>query len=203
MTGVRCAPSLKLTLTRKLTLVAAFVAPALLIAQSQTTSRVTSSPYVLGERIRQRSTVLGESREVIVTLPPSSAGGNGKYPVVYVLDGDEYATIATTSIRALASSARMPESIVVAIVNSDRKRDLTPTLARTSELPPGISRAGGADAFLEYVSRELVPMINGRYRAQPLRVVVGHSLGGLLAVRALAATPTLFRRYVLIDPSLW
>jgi predicted alpha/beta superfamily hydrolase len=177
--------------------------PSMLVAQRKPALDTGTTPYILGTRIRLRSAVLGETREVIVTVPSSYSTGARKYPVVYVLDGSEYATIATAAVRSVGSSSRMPESIVVAIVNTDRERDFTPALRKTTELPPGIAHAGGADAFLAFMSRELLPMIDARYRTQPLRVLVGHSLGGLVAAHALATMPALFRRYVMIDPSLW
>ena len=186
-----------------LAILASCASSVTLLAQRKQALDTGATPYVLGERLRLRSAVLGEMREVIVTVPASYAAGDRKYPVVYVLDGGEYATIATAAVRAVGSSSRMPESIVVSIVNTDRERDYTPALRATRELPPGIAHAGGADAFLAFLSRELVPMIDARYRTQPLRVVVGHSLGGLVAAHALATQPSLFRRYVLIDPSLW
>ena len=83
--------------------------------------------------------------------------------------GGEYAVIATAAVRAVESSSRMPEAIVVSIVNTDRERDFTPPLRMTSELPPGVRHAGGANAFLAFVSRELVPMIDERLRLRDQR----------------------------------
>ena len=37
----------------------------------------------------------------------------------------------------------------------------------------------------------------------PLRILVGHSLGGLLAMHTLASRPALFRMYNTLEPSLW
>jgi hypothetical protein len=36
-----------------------------------------------------------------------------------------------------------------------------------------------------------------------MRAILGHSLGGLLAMHALATAPSLFRAYLTIEPSLW
>ena len=65
--------------------------------------------------------------------------------MLYVLDGAENAAIATVASRYLAAAGKRPEVIVVAIVNGDRETDFTPPLRRTSDLPPGIQRAGGAE----------------------------------------------------------
>ena len=161
------------------------------------------TPYVLGERRSLHSRVMGERRELIVFTPRSYSAGTDRYPVLYVLDGAENALIAATAARELAASSRVPEMIVVCVVNTDRGRDFTPALHQTRELPPGIERAGGADRFLRFVGEELVPFIDARFRTRPLRTIVGHSLGGLLAMHALSTRPALFRRYITVDPSLW
>ncbi len=173
-----------------------------LVAQSVGVD-MPATPFALGERRQFWSARLQESREVIVSVPAGYSASQSRFPVLYVLDGGENFVTAVAAARALAGAARVPEMIVVGVVNVDRGRDFTPVLRRTSELPPGISRAGGADAFSAFLGDELVPFIDAHYRTRPLRTLVGHSLGGLLAVYALAVKPELFRRVVALDPSLW
>ena len=170
----------------------------------ETSARDTSSSIVaLGTRLRIRSSVLHETREVIVATPPSYDLARGRFPVLYVLDGAENLLTTVSASRALAAAGRMPPVIVVAIVNTQRDRDFTPKLVRTNELPPGVETIGGADAFLRFIGTELIPAVDSKYRTQPMRTIIGHSLGGLLAMRALATAPNLFRGYLTIEPSLW
>ena len=49
----------------------------------------------------------------------------------------------------------------------------------------------------------MIPYLDRRYRTTPLRVIVGHSLGGLFATYALSHRPELFTGYILLEPSLW
>ncbi|HUQ48778.1 MAG TPA: alpha/beta hydrolase-fold protein [Gemmatimonadaceae bacterium] len=186
---------------------ASVVAPRAASAQVRSRTGVTSdlatSIVPLGTKIRLQSKSLGEIREVIVATPPSYSQANSRFPVVYVLDGGQNLLTTVSAARALASAGRIPDVIVVAILNTQRDRDFTPALVRTSEMPPGVSAVGGADAFLRFIGTELVPAIDARYRTQPMRAVIGHSLGGLLAMRALATAPTLFRAYLTLEPSLW
>src|SRR5262249_1588492 len=69
--------------------------------------------------------------------------------------------------------------------------------------PPEATTAGGADAFLAFLDQELVPYVDRTYRTAPMRVLVGHSLGGLFALHALAKRPELFTGYVAMEPSVW
>ena len=167
------------------------------------TADTSAAPFALGELRPVWSSRLQERREVIVSTPPSYLTGQNRFPVLYVLDGRENIVTVVSAARALASASRVPEMIVVGVVNTDRGRDFTPALRRTSELPPGISHAGGADAFSAFLGDELIPFIDAHYRTRPLRTLIGHSLGGLLAMYALAVRPELFRRVVALDPSMW
>lgn len=173
--------------------------PVLLASAPDSASAIVA----LGTRLRIRSRVLHETREVIVSTPPTYDQARGRFPVLYVLDGAQNLLTTVSASRALAEAARMPPVIVVAIVNTQRDRDFTPRLIRTNERPPGVETVGGADAFLQFIGTELIPAVGARYRTQPMRVIIGHSLGGLLAMHALAIAPNLFRGYLTLEPSLW
>jgi uncharacterized protein len=181
----------------------AFAAPR--PASAQVTSRPapheSAAVIPLGTRLTIRSRILGEAREILVSTPPSYAEG-GRFPVLYVLDAENFLT-AVSAAHSLASAGRMPPTIVVATVNTNRDRDFTPALAKTAELPPDVDTSGGADSFLAFLGKEVIPAVDGRYRTQPMRTIIGHSLGGLLAMHALATRPELFRAYLTLEPSLW
>lgn len=90
--------------------------------------------------------------------------------------------------------------IVVALVNTRRSRDFTPTHMASGPYSEG---SGGASAFLRFMKEELIPEIESHYRASAERTLVGHSLGGLLTLSALFDQPELFSHYIAIDPSLF
>lgn len=161
-----------------------------------------ASSVILGTRLSIPSRALNETREVIVATPPGYSQPGSRFPVLFVLDGSENLLTTVSASRALASAGRMPPAIVVAVVNTNRSRDFTPSLVATKELPPEVP-ATGADPFLQFLSTELVPLIDSKYRTYPMRVIIGHSLGGLLAMHALAVKPALFRGYLTLEPSLW
>ncbi len=61
---------------------------------------------------------------------------------------------------------------------------------------------GGADNFVRFLSDELMPWVESRYRTRPYSILVGHSYGGLFAVHTLLTRPDLFDAYLAISPSL-
>jgi pimeloyl-ACP methyl ester carboxylesterase len=62
----------------------------------------------------------------------------------------------------------------------------------------GSSTREGCDRFLDFIERELLPAVDGRFRTAAPRVLVGHSSGGILATYA-AATRRTFRGVVALD----
>jgi len=171
-----------------------------------------SRSIAIGEKFSLRSVVLGEERSYWVSVPESyrdTTVATQQYPVLYLLDGDAYFYSATGTVQFMSAgrsgSVQIPEMIVVAILNTDRTRDMTPT--RTLRRPEGedqsLKNSGGGDAFLEFLRTELVPQVDRTYRTNPYRIIVGHSFGGLLALHAFQAAPALFQGYIAIDPSVF
>jgi predicted alpha/beta superfamily hydrolase len=157
-------------------------------------------------RIVIDSKVLGEQRIALVKTPDGYDRGELRYPVLYMTDGAAQLDHTASTIEFLARNGRMPQMIVVAIANTVRTRDLTPTTPKPNAnpgipLPPGPT--GGADKFLKFVETELIPQVEKTYRTQPYRIFAGHSLGGLLAVHAFATKNDLFNAYLAVSPTLW
>ena len=171
-------------------------------------SRVT-----IGQRYTIASKTLGEDRPYWVYLPgsyDSDTSGSQFYPVMYLLDGDWHFPSASGVVQFMSSgingNVQIPELIIVAIPNTNRTRDLTPshtTIGFDGEEAEFLQASGGGDAFLEFVRTELFPKIESDYRTTPHRILVGHSFGGVLVLHALLDAPDMFQSYIAIDPSLW
>ena len=156
------------------------------------------------EKLTIQSKVLGEERAFLVRTPPGYQQGSDKYPVLYLTDGDRHIGHTAATVEFLAQNGRMPEMIIVGIGNTDRTRDLTPSRASLDELGKEVPfpTSGGADKFLDFIEKELIPLVESKYRVQPYRVFAGHSFGGLFAVHAFATRPELFNAYISVAPSL-
>ncbi|WP_223857987.1 alpha/beta hydrolase-fold protein [Salinimonas profundi] len=147
------------------------------------------------------SEVLNETRELMVRLPNNyNRYTNKSYPVLYLLDGQGNFAHAAGTLDLLNQSGMAPEMIIVAINNTHRTRDFTPTYDESYN-DWGIS--GGADNFITFLGTELKPYIKSHYRTNGYAILSGHSLGGLLSVYALQSRPELFQAYFSFSPSLW
>jgi predicted alpha/beta superfamily hydrolase len=155
-----------------------------------------------------QSTILNEKREMLVYVPSSgSATNKTRYPVMYLLDGYSFFHSATGMVQYLSAIGKMPEMIVVAIVNTDRVRDLTPTHSTSwsdgEQDANHFKNSGGGEKFISFIERELIPYIDSHYKTEPYRMFVGHSLGGLTVLNTLINNPKLFNSYMAIDPTIW
>lgn len=166
-------------------------------------AQVTGEPIVIGEKLIFQSEILNEERELWIYKPPSYENSKNKYPVLYLLDGDNHFHHTTGIIQFLATRDRMPEMMVVALPNTagNRTRDLTPPtqVDRTNDYPA----SGGADNFLRFINDELIPYVDNNYRTTSHKTLVGHSLGGLFVIHSLLTRPEIFNDYIAISPALW
>jgi len=161
---------------------------------------ITESKFIINSRI------LNEYRTCLISLPESyndSSQLKKKHPVIILLDG--YTFFKTTSgIVDFMSSDRnrnhfMPETVIVAIENIDRERDFTVTKIKTKRP----NTMGGGRDFLDFIEKELIPYVDKNYRTEAHRILVGHSLGGLLTLNSFMDENSLFNAYISIDPSIW
>ena len=149
-----------------------------------------------------KSAVLNEQRTVVVQLPKSyQSEPNKVYPVIYRLDGAGNIPLASAVIERLQNDNRAPEVIIVAIENTNRLRDMYPTVNKEPQGPVG--EGGGAAKFLAFFEQELIPLVNKNYRTHDFRVIAGASAGGVFALYTLQANPELFQAHIAYSPAVW
>jgi predicted alpha/beta superfamily hydrolase len=173
------------------------------------TLALSQNEIVIGKIDSVQSKILGENRKLMIHVPnegSNSIYSKKTYPVIYLLDGDAHFTSVVGMLEQLTDNTLIPQMMVVAIPNTNRNRDLTPTKAEPN--PPMTSEAmasesGGGKAFLNFMESELFPYIDEKYPTTSYRLFIGHSLGGLLVMDALQDKPSLFQSYIAIDPSMW
>lgn len=193
----------------------AFATP--LGGQDRAPASPEEQPVVIGKTITIRSGILHEERRIHVQLPPDyDIEPDARYPVVYQLDGEAPGpfTYVAGLVGFLGSGYQLLPMIVVGISNTSRTRDFTPPhdgprwyehilIHPDTVLHPSAGDStGGAEAFLRFLTEELAPEIERRYRTAPFRVLLGHSLGGLFVTDVMLKRPESFEAYVASSPSL-
>ena len=195
----------------RLAILSLLVSPGLVHAQS---ARAHPEVTLPNTEVRElHSDFVDQDFRISVGRPFGPPGPTGRFPVVYVLDGDAGFPIVREIALSLQSGAEMPPALIVGIGYAGgmregmqkRNRDLTPTADTVFMKYMGMGGpSGGADAFLRFIREELKPFIESNYPADPEdATVVGVSFGGLFATYTLLEQPETFQRYVIGSPSLW
>jgi uncharacterized protein len=126
--------------------------------------------------------------------------------VIYLLDGsadEDFIHVAgLIQFNNFSWINRVPKSIIVGIANIDRKRDFTYPTRIEKDLKRYPS-SGKSDQFIAFIEKELQPYINQKFRTNESKMIIGQSLGGLLATEILFKKPSLFNKYIIMSPSLW
>lgn len=164
----------------------------------------------IGTRHRIFSQVLNEERTYWIYKPEVQPGESERsYPVLYLLDGDSffYSVVGFTRMFSSSKVSSLPPCIVVAVLNTDRTRDLTPTSSaarRDGTVYAGDNpQGGGAELFYRFLVEELRPDIEKQFPVDEGSYLVGHSYAGLFAIYVLLNHPGTFDTYMALDPSLW
>lgn len=180
---------------------------AMVQVEQEKMARPAASPghdLVWGRQIQLDSKILGQRRALNIALPSNYEQGDEHYPVVVVLDGalDEDFLHVSSLVGYFGTYQLMPQAIVVGIPNVDRQHDLT-TLSENAADKADIPQMGGAEAFQQFIAKELLPFVEQNYRTDERRVLIGQSLGGFFASKVLLSQNNLFTHYLIVSPSLW
>ncbi|GAA4717578.1 alpha/beta hydrolase [Sphingomonas lutea] len=161
-------------------------------------------PALRGDYFPFRSREAGHDYHIYVRLPQDYAAHPARrYPIVYLLDGDSLFPVVGGNHIFLTIDDKMPEVIVVGIAYGSfdkpinrRHIDFMPL---GPDVKPGESRIADFHNFLE---RELIPQVEGRYRADPAkRILFGQSRAGALILYSAFKQPDLFWARIASNPS--
>jgi len=160
----------------------------LLLTTTQAQQKAVSEPVIveIGNRYMIQSATLNEERNLLIHLPNGYENSEKKYPVIYVLDGNNHFQHAINAATLLADNERIPEGIIVAIPNNSgtRGRDL----------------ARMRDKFKQFIKDEVIAFVEKNYRTTKHRTIFGHSMAGAFVLNYLATEPSLFDNYIAASP---
>jgi len=162
-----------------------FLLMAVSIALPATASNAIEEIRTIGKvsHISIGSKVLGENRNLLVHLPHNYIESNKRYPVLYLVDGDRHFNHAIVATQLLQSQERVPELIIVAILNSDKMHH---------EPEP----KHGKEKFSLFIKNEVMPNVDESYKTTGLNTLFGHTRAGWFTIDLLATQPKLFKNYI-------
>ena len=162
----------------------------------------------LGQQRDFKSAITGQDYRIFISVPSVAAPAGG-FPVLYALDGN--ATFPTLALlgRLRGGRARDPGRVPPVIVGIGYAVDQPYSIARGRDYTPptgsaGPATEGGVELFLDFIERELKPLVATLAPLDPARqALYGHSYGGLCTLHALFTRPAMFQTYLAASPSIW
>jgi predicted alpha/beta superfamily hydrolase len=167
-------------------------------------SRIAGTVKVLRD---VRSAELGNTRDILVYLPPSYPTANRTYPTLYMHDGQNLFDEATSfagewrvdeALEELAEEGI--EAIVVGVPNtgSDRLNEYSPFHD---------ARFGGGRAadYVKFIVDTVKPLVDEAFRTTGERDgtgTIGSSMGGLISLYAFFERPDVFGAVGAVSPSV-
>ncbi|MEY4590675.1 MAG: hypothetical protein RL497_2751 [Pseudomonadota bacterium] len=150
----------------------------------------------------------GLKHQLIVTLPDSYATDpNKRYPVVYYLDAYWDFPLLYATHGNLRYDRAIPECILVGLsVAADTDINAYRTgYFSIAHKPQNKHQLGQANVLYAHLSQDIIPYIDTHFRtvATPSgRVLAGQSMGGLFALYGLYQKPSVFQRFIAINPAV-
>ncbi|HIF84587.1 MAG TPA: alpha/beta hydrolase, partial [Flavobacteriaceae bacterium] len=163
-----------------------------------------NDPIPVHDNFSIESKFVNETRVINVWAPSNYKNTNDSLLVLYMPDGganEDFPHIANTIAKLIESKSISP-IILVGIENTERGRDLT-GFSEVEEDAKYCPLTDGANNFRAFISEELVPEINRKYRTKNKKGIIGESLAGLFVMETFFLKPKTFDFYIAMDPSLW
>lgn len=162
----------------------------------------------LGQQRDLASAITGQAYRIFIAVPAVPAPAAG-FPVLYALDGN--ATFPTLALmgRSRGGRGREPGRVPPVVVGIGYAVDQPYSIARGRDYTPptgsaGPATEGGVELFLDFIERELKPLVATLAPLDPARqALYGHSYGGLCTLHALFTRPAMFQTYLAASPSIW
>ncbi len=152
-----------------------------------------SERITIGEKFKIYSKVLGEEKEIYVSLPHKYEERVHDYPVVFVLEAEFLFEAASTVTKYMAARSKMPQSIIVGLANGTHEKRYDLNLKKWN---------GKLDEYLSFFNTELIPYIEKKYRANSHRTIIGLSPTNGFLFEAFLSKPNMFKGYIALSAHL-
>jgi enterochelin esterase-like enzyme len=148
-----------------------------------------------------QSRYLAETPLVRVFLPPGYGQSSERYPVLYANDGQDMEALGLSgTVDSLVSNGLMQPIIVIAVHAGEDRLQNYGTVGQ----PNAQGLGSRAEAYEKFIVRELVPLVERRYRAESGRAsLMGWSLGGLSAFDLAWRNGRTFQKVGVFSGSFW
>ena len=149
-----------------------------------TTINIFSQDKVLNiDTICVNSQILNEKRSIIIYKPLKFVVSDS-VKFLYLLEGEYSNNICQEIHKRFKDS--ISNLLIVGIINPERRRDML--------------YINGADKFLDFITSELIPVVEKDYKTC-IRILNGHSFCGAFTIYSLINKPNYFNYFIASSPT--
>jgi len=148
-----------------------------------TQAQKNNSHVTIGKKHIITSTVIQEERVIQIYTPDGYSESTQKYPVLYILDGQQYFLSGVGLLKSIRIPRAIPEMIVVGISDNEASR--------------WTWFGDEKEKFSSFLIDELIPFVNSNYRTNEERVIFGWEGAAYYASELLLKHPEAFNGAIL------
>ncbi len=143
----------------------------------------------LGDEMTIDSKILKQQRKLFVRLPKSYANSQRNYPVVYLLDANDFSRAniyqqSVSLINRLENNKDIPEVILVGIQSQQWYQDTIESF----------------ELFEQFIHGEVTELINKQFRTLDNKILIGHSYAAAMLSASVAQNKNGFDLYLALSP---
>lgn len=150
----------------------------------------------------QKSSVLNRTERIVLYLPPGYQKGNTRYPILYLVHGSGDTPDSWTN----AGHANL---ILDTLIAEGKAKPMIIAMPAGHATPFGAGRGASGpnnnELFEQYLTKEVIPTIEAKYRVAPgraNRALAGLSMGGGHTIYTGFSHPELFSALGIFSPGL-
>lgn len=144
-----------------------------------------SSDIVIGEKVSIQTEAYGAERTLRIFVPQHYQDSNKTYPVLYLLDGQNWFNYTVSIHNLLTGFDYLPEFIVVGIDTEDAGR---------------FGFFANSDKLLDFLEKDVIDHVDANYRTNKERMLFGWQFAGAFTIETMAKRPELFNAYFAASP---
>jgi len=139
---------------------------------------------------------LDETRTIKVALPVGYDHSTKSYPIIVVLDNQFLFSTVTALVNQLSAISRMPESIIVTIEEGKMHRAFYAPNLYDNIKNRNYGYGNHQDEFTQFLSDELLPELENRYRLADFKTLIGFSPSSVFTLHMFSNNPGLFQAHI-------
>ncbi len=139
----------------------------------------------IGSKIQISSGILGQDRSLSIFLPEGYQDSGREYPVLYLLDGQNWFNYAVSINQLMTGYDYLPDFIIVGIETDDS---------------PRYGFFANAPKLLAFLENDVIRYMDEHYRTNTDRMLFGWQFAGAFAVEVMMRKPDLFSAYFPASP---